>query len=171
MSLENSLRSENFLQAVLDELRQVSQNGKIQAIDILFWSENEISPKKDQAVYWLPNARLYCCVSYPKNEVKETKQGKMDLENYANMQVPIPSEDEADKALRNFFDAVEKARKEFHIAEVHVITQVNIQNVGRAIASFHIGNELEAATMCAWALGQEQKSFETKIRSLVGGAS
>lgn len=95
---------------------------------------------------------------------------KSDPANYRKMSEPLASPEEANKALRSFFEAVELARKEHHIMDVHVIVKVNIargESEGAAMSSAHFGNALEGAPMCAWGLGQEQASFENVLREFV----
>ncbi len=94
--------------------------------------------------------------------------GKNDLANYRKMCEPYPDNETADANLSAFFDAVEKARKEYGVMDVHIIVKVNILQAGEeclAMANAHFGNTLEAAGMCAWSLGKEQ---EEKINALIG---
>lgn len=93
--------------------------------------------------------------------------GKNDLANYRKMSEPLPSIEEANTALQNFYRAVEEARKEFHMMDVHVIVKMNILRDGEegaAMASAHYGNTLEGVTMCAWGLGQEQAELKSALR-------
>ena len=97
---------------------------------------------------------------------------KIDLRNYRMMSQPHASKEEANKALESFFQAVEEARKEFRIMDVHVIVKVNFQHEdteGSAMASAHFGNTLEAVPMCAWALGQEESDMRAKISEYLKG--
>ena len=92
---------------------------------------------------------------------------KTDLANYRKMSEPFPNLEEANEALKNFYQAVEEARKEFHIMDVHVIVKMNIlrgETEGTAMTSAHYGNTLEGAPMCAWGLGQEQAEFSAALR-------
>lgn len=93
--------------------------------------------------------------------------GVNDLANYRKMSEPFPSIEEANEALKSFYQAVEEARKEFHIMDVHVIVRMNVlrgDTEGTAMTSAHYGNTLEGAPMCAWGLGQEQAAFEANLR-------
>ncbi len=93
-----------------------------------------------------------------------------DFSNYRKMSEPLASPQVANQALQAFFEAVEKARKEHHIMDVHIIVKINIMNgesEGAAMSSAHFGNTLEGAPMCAWGLGQEQASFENSLREYV----
>lgn len=93
--------------------------------------------------------------------------GKNDFGNYRKMSEPFPSVEEANVALKNFYRAVEEARKKFHIMDVHVIVKMNVlrgETEGAAMTSAHYGNTLEGAPMCAWGLGQEQANFEANLR-------
>lgn len=94
---------------------------------------------------------------------------KMDPANYRKMSEPIPSQEEANKLLAGFMEAVEKARNEFHMQDVHVIVQMNIMNPQGneqgALSSAHFGHSLHAAPMCAWSLGHAEADF----KKMVGG--
>lgn len=96
-------------------------------------------------------------------------EAKQDPANYRILSEPIPSQEEANRMLASFMDAVEKARKEFHIQDVHVIVKMNILNPQGteqgALSSAHFGHSLEAAPMCAWSLGHAEAEF----KNLVGG--
>ncbi len=92
---------------------------------------------------------------------------KNDIANYRKMSEPHPSIEEANEALKSFYQAVEDARKEFRIMDVHVIVKMNVlhgETEGTAMTSAHYGNTLEGAPMCAWALGHEQADFEATLR-------
>jgi hypothetical protein len=92
--------------------------------------------------------------------------GKNNFANYREMSKPFPSNADAETAIQSFYDAVEKARNEFHIADVHVITQVSISRdsrEGMAMSSAHFGDSLQGALMCAWSLGQEEANYKTAI--------
>jgi hypothetical protein len=73
---------------------------------------------------------------------------KHDPANYRKMSEPIPSQEEASKLLAGFMEAVEKARKDFHMQDVHVIVQMNIMNSSGneqgAMSSAHFGHSLHA---------------------------
>lgn len=97
---------------------------------------------------------------------------KIDLQNYRMMSEPHASKEDANKALESFFEAVEAARKEFRIPDVHVIVKMNFlheETEGSAMASAHFGNSLEAGIMCAWALGQEESDMRATIREYLKG--
>ena len=96
-----------------------------------------------------------------------------DFGNYRKMSEPFASSEEATAALETFFDLVGKARNQCHIADAHVIVEINVMNEekeGTGISSAHFGNSLIAAGMCAWSLGQEQANHENAIRELMKGA-
>lgn len=96
-----------------------------------------------------------------------TKIIKNDLANYRKMAEPFQSVEAANAAVKNFYKAIEEARKEFGIMDVHIIVKMNIVRdgtEGSAMTSAHYGNTLEGAPMCAWALGQEQSDYEAIIR-------
>ena len=92
---------------------------------------------------------------------------KNDPANYRKMSEPFENIEKANQALKDFYEAVEVARKEFHIMDVHVVVKMNVlrgEVEGHAITSAHYGNTLEGALMCAWALGNEQADFEALLR-------
>lgn len=93
-----------------------------------------------------------------------------DPENYAKMSVPFDNGNQADEALKNFFDAVEKARNEFKITDAHVIVKISIKRegeTGAAMSSAHFGHSLEAEGMCAWSLGYEGANRRNTIERLM----
>lgn len=97
--------------------------------------------------------------------------GKNDFANYRKLSEPFDNAEQASEAMQAFFDAVEKARREYHIMDVHVIVKMNIMRgkigeemEGSALASAHFGNTLEGAPMCAWGLGHEQADFEAALQ-------
>jgi hypothetical protein len=95
---------------------------------------------------------------------------KIDLENYTKMSTPFETDEAAEKALKSFLDVVEQARKDFRISDVHIIVKMNVMHngfVGEGITNTHFGNSLFAATMCAWALGQEQADINHEIQKLL----
>ena len=95
-----------------------------------------------------------------------------DPENYRKMSEPFASPKEAEAALEKFFDLVEKARNECHIADVHCIVRMNVMHgkkEGTGITSGHYGYSVNAASMCAWSLGQEQAKNEEMLRELQKG--
>lgn len=94
-------------------------------------------------------------------------KSKSDPANYRKMSEPFKTAEEVNDALTGFYEAVEEARKQFRIADVHVIVKANyITSSGSEAAGMtnaHYGNTLESAPMCAWALGQAQAEFEEII--------
>lgn len=90
-----------------------------------------------------------------------------DLANYRKMSEPFPSIEEANEALKKFYRAIEEARKEFRIMDVHIIVKMNVlrdKTEGTAMTTAHYGNTLEGAPMCAFGLGREQADFDAAIR-------
>ena len=80
--------------------------------------------------------------------------------NYRKLSEPFVSNEEANAALTKFLKAVEDARNECHMMDVHVLVKVAVTSGDREIhgmSSAHFGNLLEGAQMCAWGLGQEQQ--------------
>lgn len=98
-------------------------------------------------------------------------QGKSDPALYRELSVPFESSEEADEALKGFYESLEKIRKEYHMADVHVIVRINITHTdgseGAAMSSAHWGDTLKATQLCAWGLGQEQANFDAAIRGLL----
>lgn len=100
--------------------------------------------------------------------------GKNDFANYRKMSEPFASPEEADQALRRFFEIVELARKECRIMDVHVIAKIIITREdvdAAAMGSAHFGNSLEAIPMCAWSLGQEKYTLETAVNNFMKTSS
>jgi len=92
---------------------------------------------------------------------------KNDPANYRKMSEPFESIEAANESLLKFYEAIETARKEFHIMDVHVIVKMNVMrdgNEGAAMTSAHYGNTLESAPMCAWAFGNEQADLVAALR-------
>lgn len=94
------------------------------------------------------------------------KKNVHDPENYRKMSEPFTTSEEANEALNKFFDLVEDARRQCRIMDVHVIVKMNIVD-GAGMTAAHYGNSLEAAPMCAWALGQSQADFESILRGYI----
>ena len=98
--------------------------------------------------------------------------GKNDLANYRKMSEPFENSEDANKALKQFYDGVEILRNELHLTDVHVLAEIRIMNnneEGVAISSAHFGDSLKGAAMCAWGLGQEQANFEDMLHKFVAG--
>jgi len=92
--------------------------------------------------------------------------------NYRELSEPFETPEAANKALDNFYEMVREARHENHIADVHIITKINVMNgevEGSGISSAHFGNSLEGAAMCAWGYGKEQSDRESVIRQFIKG--
>jgi hypothetical protein len=100
---------------------------------------------------------------------------KQDPANYRAMSEPFKNPEEVNDALVNFYEAVEKARKQFRIADVHVVVKMNYITSGgdeaAGMTNAHYGNSLEAAPMCAWALGKAQAEFEEIIGARIKRSS
>jgi hypothetical protein len=96
-----------------------------------------------------------------------------DTENYRKMSEPFENIEIANGEVEKFFDMVEKARNECHIADAHVIVQFGVIGTdgkeGTAITSLHLGFSMNAARMCAWSLGQEEAEAKQMLRELVAG--
>ncbi|RPI64399.1 MAG: hypothetical protein EHM48_00905 [Planctomycetaceae bacterium] len=91
-----------------------------------------------------------------------------DFENYRKMLVPFESIEIANKSAESFFEAVKKARNEFHIANVHIIMKVNVMDGASekvVISSSHFGNTLEGPAMCAWAILEEEEMYRAAKRA------
>lgn len=97
-------------------------------------------------------------------------EGKNDFANYRKLSQPFENPEQANAAISGFFQAIEEARKEWHITDAHIIIRVNVTSgdtEGPAMASAHFGNTLEAEAMCAWGLGQESAHRIAAVRELM----
>jgi len=95
---------------------------------------------------------------------------KNDFENYRKMSEPLQTVEEADEALKNFYQAIEEARKKFRIMDVHNICKINVVNAGiekSAMVSAHFGNTLEGAPMCAWAFAEARDELNSALSKIV----
>jgi len=95
---------------------------------------------------------------------------KSDFKNYRKMCEPFQTPDEAQGALKNFFDSVETLRNVTHMMDVHIIVKMNILRDGEethAIVNAHFGNPLEGPNMCMWSIGENMDDFEPRIRDIV----
>ena len=98
---------------------------------------------------------------------------KNDPDNYYKMSEPHENADKANEALQNFHDKVSEARKEFKIADVLVITKDSVRyesgEVGQFMQHSQYGNQLNAASMAAYAYGQLQAEQRELLNKLAAG--
>ena len=96
-----------------------------------------------------------------------------DPNNYRKMSEPFENTEIANGFVDKFFNLVEAARNDCHIADVHVILQFGVLSAdgkeGTAITSAHFGFSMNAAQMCAWSLGQEEANAKEVLRELMAG--
>ncbi len=98
---------------------------------------------------------------------------KNDPENYYKMSEPHENPDKANKALKNFYEKVSEARKEFKIADVLVVIKDSARypdgEVGQFIQHSQFGNTLNGVQMAAYAYGQLQTESREVMNKLVAG--
>ena len=98
---------------------------------------------------------------------------KNDPDNYHKMSEPHENPDKANEALQKFYDKVSEARKEFKIADVLVITKDSVRypdgEVGQFMQHSQFGNQLNGASMSAYAYGQLQAEQRELLNKLVAG--
>lgn len=95
-------------------------------------------------------------------------------ETARKMNEPV-SPEEADKNLRGFFDELYALRVKYHLPDVYAVIRTTIaypdKTEGEKIGKLHIGNEMYAEAMAAWAMGYEMAQREKKIARLLAGKS
>lgn len=73
-------------------------------------------------------------------------KNKNDPKHYWEMSKPFEIREDAEKAIDNFLDAVEKARNDFHIKDVHVIVMVDTTE-GPIVLDAHFGDTMLSIPM------------------------
>jgi hypothetical protein len=95
-----------------------------------------------------------------------------NIERYAKLMQPI-SRDAGNENISNFMDEVSKLRERYHIPECLLVLKVNIRyadgQVGEAITSAHFGNQYEAESMAAYALGNARAQITAEVNKLARG--
>lgn len=95
-----------------------------------------------------------------------------NIERYAKLMQPI-SRDAGNENISNFMDEVSRLRERYHIPECLVVLKVNIRyadkEVGEAITSAHFGNQYEAESMAAYALGNARAQVTAEVNKLARG--
>lgn len=102
---------------------------------------------------------------------KSLLEGYQDPENYSKMVVPFESTEEANEALRCFYDDLAEIRKKHRIADIHAILKISVRHgddVCQAMSAVHFGNSSDGEMMCAWALGEEMAERRATIQKLLG---
>ena len=98
---------------------------------------------------------------------------KNDIENYHKMSEPHETPEKANEALQKFYDEVNEARKKFNIADILVITKDSVRyesgEVGQFMQHSQYGNQLNGASMAAYAYGQLQAEQRELLNKLVAG--
>ena len=98
---------------------------------------------------------------------------KNDPKNYHKMSEPHESPEKANEALRNFYEKVSEARKEFKIADILVITKDSVRyedgEVGQFMQHSQYGNQLNGVSMAAYAYGQLQAEERELLNKLIAG--
>lgn len=95
-----------------------------------------------------------------------------NIERYAKLVQPI-SRDAGNENIGNFIEEVSKLRERYHIPECLLVLKVNIRysdgQVGEAITSVHFGNQYEAESMAAYALGNARAQITAEVNKLARG--
>lgn len=95
-----------------------------------------------------------------------------NIERYAKLVQPI-SRDAGNENITNFMDEVSRLRERYHIPECLLVLKVNIRyadgQVGEAITSSHFGNQYEAESMAAYALGNARAQITAEVNKLARG--
>jgi hypothetical protein len=98
---------------------------------------------------------------------------KNDPANYHKMSEPHESPEKANEALQKFYDKVSEAREEFKIADILVISKDSVRyedgTVGQFMQHSQYGNQLNGASMAAYAYGQLQAEQRELLNKLVAG--
>ena len=90
---------------------------------------------------------------------------------YRRMCEPHESLDAANAAVQKFWEAVEKAREEYRIADVTVLAEVVYgEDEARAQADLHLGSSLQRLPMIARAYGQVREAYDQMVTRIVEGA-
>ena len=88
-------------------------------------------------------------------------EDKQDSIHYWKMSEPYETKEDAKKAIDEFLDAVEKARHEFRIKDVHVISMVNYSNEDNVlIVEAHFGNSRLSIPMLETALQYHKNALK-----------
>ncbi len=90
---------------------------------------------------------------------------------YREMEKPFPNVADAANAIDKFWDEVYALRVKHRIADVHLVIAVNAigdtGNEGRIALNGHIGSQLNAESMIAYAIGMVQAERQQMIAELV----
>lgn len=84
---------------------------------------------------------------------------KQDSIHYWKMSEPYETKEEASKSIDEFLDAVEKARHQFRIKDVHVISMVNYSNEDNVfVVEAHFGNSRLSIPMLEMSLKHNKEN-------------
>ena len=94
---------------------------------------------------------------------------------YRQLSEPFPTPEAASAAIEAFWEELEEIRKKHKIPDVHMVlawkSLGSDGQPGEYTASAHLGNELMAEPMAAYAYGKEQADRRERIASVVERAS
>ena len=85
--------------------------------------------------------------------------GISDGANYRKMLEPFESTEKANDAMASFFNDLYELRNKHKIPDVHVVVQIGYvieDDESSAFAAMHIGDEINAEKMTAYAFSQAQ---------------
>jgi hypothetical protein len=95
-----------------------------------------------------------------------------DPENYRKLSAPFDGPDEANAAVKAFFEEIESARKRHKITDVAVAIAINVRyENGEGIAMTHaaFGDCFKTESLLAYALGVEQAEGRQRLATLLKG--
>jgi hypothetical protein len=96
-----------------------------------------------------------------------------DPANYSQMSVPFESEDEANKAMNDFYEEVGELRKKYKIQDLLVVMYGSLKSsdgeVGNFMNSISFGSSLNQEGLAAYAYGAAKADREDRIMKLLSG--
>lgn len=116
--------------------------------------------------------RITACVQGLHTQIRthdNMAQAEHLPDRYSKMCVARPVE-QADAAIEAFFTEVKAARIRHQLADVHVVTRANVEQMdgeAPAMAYAHFGAIQEAEGMCAWAFGratEQRRAYILRVR-------
>ncbi len=94
-----------------------------------------------------------------------------DAKLYRQLQEPFESTEAANEAITKFFAEFRELRAKYKMPDTYIIVMVNTidseGHEGQSLARAHNGGSMNAETMVAWALGQEQAYRQEKIAEIL----
>jgi hypothetical protein len=97
---------------------------------------------------------------------------KNDPENYRKLSEPFNGPEEANEAIRKFFEEIAEARKRHRIPDVAVALAANVRyesGEGTAMTYAAYGDVFKAESLLAYAMGAEAADRRERIAKLLKG--